>query len=69
MIRDATPNAFAAIRQVSSLDEKADAVERLHADGDVWVELVTRQTSAVAGHVLYSRLAIERDGSAADFRD
>lgn len=50
-------------------DEEADLVERLRADGYVWVELVTRQTGAVAGHIRYPRLAIERDGSAADFRD
>jgi putative acetyltransferase len=66
MIRDAAPADYAAIRAVLRhafpTDEEADLVERLRADGDVLAELVAASETAIQGHVLYSRLAIERDG-------
>lgn len=67
MIRDATPRDFPAIRAVvrhafGQADE-ANLVERLRADGDVLFELVSGAGDALQGHILYSRLAIERDGN------
>jgi putative acetyltransferase len=66
MIRDAAPADHAAIRQVLrhafGQDEEADLVEALRADGDVMVELVAASDTAIQGHILYSPLAIERDG-------
>lgn len=67
MIRDATPNDFAAIRAVLRHafpgDDEANLVEQLRADGDVLVELVAATDIAVQGHIFYSPLAIERDGA------
>jgi putative acetyltransferase len=66
MIRDAAPADHAAIRQLLrhafGQDEEADLVEALRADGDVMVELVAASDTAIQGHILYSPLAIERDG-------
>lgn len=66
MIRDARPSDYPAIRAVLRhafpADEEADLVEQLRADGDVLVELVEASDIAVRGHILYSPLAIERDG-------
>src|SRR5262245_32567117 len=66
MIRDAVPSDYAAIRAVLRhafpADEEADLVEQLRADGDVLVELVEASDIAVQAHILYSPLAIERDG-------
>ena len=68
MIREATPADHAAIRAVLRhafpADEEADLVEQLRADGDVLVELVEASDIAIQGHILYSPLAIERDGAA-----
>jgi putative acetyltransferase len=68
MIRDATSGDHAAIRAVLRhafpANEEADLVEQLRADGDVLVELVAASDTAIQGHVLYSPLAIERDGVA-----
>ena len=66
MIRDAEPRDFPAIRAVvrhafGQADE-ANLVERLRADGDVLVELVSGGGAAILGHALYSRLIIERSG-------
>jgi putative acetyltransferase len=68
MIRDATPSDLPAIRAIvrhafGQADE-ADLVERLRADGDVLAELVAGDDTALQGHILYSRLAIERGGAA-----
>ena len=67
MIRDVTASDYAAIRAVLRhafpADEEADLAEQLRADGDVLVELVTASDAAIQGHVLYSPLAIERDGA------
>ncbi len=66
MIRDATAPDFAAIRQVVrhafGQDDEANLVEQLRADGDALVELVAASDIAIQGHILYSPLAIERDG-------
>jgi putative acetyltransferase len=66
MIRDATLSDYAAIRAVLRhafpANEEADLVEQLRADGDVLVELVAASDTAIQGHILYSPLAIERDG-------
>ena len=64
MIRDATPGDYAAIRQIIrhafGQEDEADLVEQLRADGDVLVELVAASEIALQGHILYSRLTIER---------
>ncbi|MEZ5959213.1 MAG: N-acetyltransferase [Hyphomonadaceae bacterium] len=66
MIRDATASDFAAIRQVVrhafGQDDEANLVEQLRADGDALVELVAASDIAIQGHILYSPLAIARDG-------
>lgn len=65
MIRDATKRDHAAIRQILrhafGQDAEADLVETLRTDGDVLFELVHGDL-ALQGHILYSRLAIEREG-------
>jgi putative acetyltransferase len=66
MIRDATPPDFPAIRAVirhafGQADE-VNLVEQLRANGDVLVELVEATDIALQGHILYSRLNIERGG-------
>ena len=66
MIRDATASDFGAIRQVVrhafGQDDEANLVEQLRADSDALVELVAASDIAIQGHILYSPLAIERDG-------
>ena len=66
MIRDATASDYAAIRQVVrhafSQDDEANLVEQLRADGDALVELVAASDIAIQGHILYSPLAMVRDG-------
>lgn len=66
MIRDATPHDFPAIRAVIShafgQSDEAKLVECLRADGEILVELVEASDNAIHGHILYSALAIERDG-------
>lgn len=66
MIRNATVSEHPAIRQIirhafGQADE-ADLVERLRADGDALIELVETREGALRGHILYSRLKIERGG-------
>lgn len=66
MIRAAEPRDFPAVRAVIShafdrVDE-ADLVEELRDDDDVLIELVAASDIALFGHILYSRLIIERDG-------
>ena len=67
MIRDATLSDYAAIRAVLRhafpADDEADLVEQLRADGDVFVELVAVSDAAIQGHIIYSPLAIEREGA------
>jgi putative acetyltransferase len=66
MIHDAEPRQYAAIRQVIrhtfGQEDEAELVERLRSDGDVLVEFVEGDNIAIKGHILYSPLAIERDG-------
>lgn len=66
MIRDATPRDYPAIRAIVrhafARADEADLVEQLRADGDVVAELVAGDDVALRGHILYSRLTIERDG-------
>lgn len=66
MIRDATASDFAAIRQIVrhafGQDDEAKLVEQLRADGDALLELVAASDIAIQGHILYSPLAIVREG-------
>jgi putative acetyltransferase len=66
LIRDVEHRDYTAIRAVLRhafpTDEEANLVEQLRADGDVLVELVAATDMAIQGHILYSPLAIERDG-------
>jgi putative acetyltransferase len=66
MIRDATASDFAAIRQVVRhafrQDDEANLVEQLRADGHALAERVAASDIAIQGHILYSPLAIVRDG-------
>ena len=66
MIRATLPSDFPAIRQVVrhafGQDDEANLVEQLRADGDALVELVAANDIAIQGHILYSPLAIVRDG-------
>lgn len=66
MIRAASPSDYPAIRQVVrhafNQDDEANLVEQLRADGDALVELVAASEIAIQGHILYSPLAIVRDG-------
>lgn len=66
MIRSAAPSDHAAIRAVIrhafGQDDEADLVEQLRSDGDALLELVAASDIAIQGHILYSALAIERDG-------
>lgn len=66
MVRNASPGDYAAIRQVVrhafGQDDEATLVEQLRADGDALVELVAASGIAIQGHILYSPLAIVRDG-------
>lgn len=67
MIRDAEPRDYAAIRALLRHafpgDDEADLVEQLRADGHVLAELVAASDIAIHGHILYSPLAIEREGA------
>lgn len=66
MIRDVTTSDHAAIRQVArhafGQDDEANLVEQLRDDGDALVELIAASDIAIQGHILYSPLAIVRDG-------
>lgn len=66
-IRDAGPRDHAAVRaillQAFPQAEEADLVERLRAEGDVLAELAAAEGEALQGHILYSALAVERDGA------
>jgi putative acetyltransferase len=68
VIRDAAPREYAAIRAILRHafpgNEEADLVEQLRADGDALVDLVDAEGVGLRGHILYSPLAIERDGVA-----
>lgn len=65
MIRRAEPRDFPAVRTVitHAFDraDEANLVEQLRANGDVLCELAAASDIALQGHILYSRLRIERD--------
>lgn len=50
------------LRHAFSQDDEANLVEQLRADSDALVELVAASDIAIQGHVMYSPLAIEREG-------
>ncbi|MFT3728735.1 MAG: N-acetyltransferase [Terricaulis sp.] len=64
MIRPAQPRDFGAIRAVIThafeRADEANLVEQLRVDGDVLCEFVAASDVALQGHILYSRLRIER---------
>lgn len=64
MIRDAAPRDYQAISALITdafkQTDEADLVSRLRDDGDVLFELVAANDIAVQGHILFSRLRIER---------
>lgn len=66
LIRDATPSDYPAIRAVVrhafGQPDEANLVEALRADGDSLVELVAATDIALQGHILYTKLGIERGG-------
>ena len=66
MIRPAEPRDFPAIRAIirHAFDaaHEANLVEDLREAGDVLCEFVAASDIALQGHILYSRLAIERAG-------
>jgi putative acetyltransferase len=68
VIRDAVSTDYADIRQVArhafAQDDEANLVDQLRSDGDVLVELVDATNIGIQGHILYTPLAIERDGAA-----
>ena len=70
MIRAVTPADHPAIRQVIGhafgRRDEADLVEQLRADGEVLVELAAARGAALVGHILYSRLLIERQSETLD---
>jgi putative acetyltransferase len=43
-------------------DAEADLIDRLRADDDLVASLIALHAGDVIGHILFSRLAIERDG-------
>lgn len=66
MIRNATARDYPAIRAIIrhafGQSDEANLVEQLRDDGDVLAELVEATDIALQGHILYSRLSIERGG-------
>jgi putative acetyltransferase len=64
-IRPEWPGAVAAIRLVDEAafptPAEAGLVDRLRADGDLVLSLVAEQDGIVVGHVVFSRIVIERD--------
>lgn len=65
MIREVTPSDYPAIRAVlrhafAEADE-ADLVEQLRDDDDAILELVAANEIAIIGHIMLSRLKIERE--------
>jgi putative acetyltransferase len=64
MIRYARPSDHAAIAEVVAeafgQADEARLVERLRADEDTLFELVADEAGAVAGHILFSRLWVDR---------
>lgn len=70
LIRSAELRDFPAIRAIirHAFDraDEANLVEQLREDGDVLCEFVAATDIALQGHILYSRLVIERAGETVD---
>ncbi len=68
VIRAAVPSDFPAIRAIIrhafERADEADLVETLREDGDVLAELVAGDDVALHGHILYSRLRLDRGDQA-----
>ncbi|MGC4024461.1 MAG: N-acetyltransferase [Mesorhizobium sp.] len=66
-IRMATPRDRAAIRQVEEhafgQSMEAGLVDALVSNADVVLELVAEEEGSVVGHILFSRLYVEKDGA------
>jgi putative acetyltransferase len=66
-IRPARQEDRAAIRRVEERafgqPSEATLVEQLVASGDAVLELVAERGGAIVGHILFSRLFVERDGA------
>jgi putative acetyltransferase len=67
IIRPEEPGDAAAIRDVVAAafgrSQEADLVERLRNDGELVLALVAEEDGVITGHVAFSRLRIERDGT------
>lgn len=65
-VRREIPQDIDDIRELNRLafgrDDEADLVDRLREDGDVLASLTALEAGRVVGHVLFSRLPIERMG-------
>lgn len=68
-IRKETPPDIPDIRELNrrafGRDDEAALVDRLRDDGDVLLSLAALEMGRVVGHVLFSRLPIERAGATA----
>jgi len=66
VVREEAAGDFEAIRKVNRLafgqDTEAELVDRLRAEGLIIVSLVAVVNGAAVGHILFSRLAVERCG-------
>lgn len=67
LIRPATSADAASIRAIHEAafegDDEAHLVEMIDADGDALVSLVIGIEGASVGHILFSRMTVEADGS------
>lgn len=65
-IRNETAADIPLIREVNrrafGRDDEADLVDRLRENGDVIGSMAALQSGQVVGHILFSKVAIERDG-------
>jgi putative acetyltransferase len=66
-LRPEAPTDVAAIRAVNEAafagTEEADLVDALRSDGDLVLSLVAAEDDDVIGHIAFSRLRVESDGS------
>ena len=69
-VRQAAPEDRKAIFSVEERafgrKHEADLVERIVADGEQLLELVAEKDGHIVGHVLFSRLLVDPDGTAFD---
>lgn len=67
VIREAEAKDHAAIAKLVAAAfgqrDEAKLVERLRADGDVVLELIATNEGELVGHIVFSRLFVEDDGS------